>query len=73
MARHTTTLNSSLWAEPKPADEISETEISDPLKEQFRILNRPKPSDIQPGKQCSDPYICEFYDHCDAELRHPSM
>lgn len=33
-------------AEVKPGDAVSETEISDRLKEQFRILNRSKPPDI---------------------------
>src|SRR5271156_6680615 len=55
-------------AELKPKDSISEVEISDRLKEQFRILNRHKPPDIKPGKQCKDPVLCEFYDHCNPEL-----
>jgi predicted RecB family nuclease len=55
-------------AEIRPGDAVSETEISDRLKEQFRILNRSKPPDIKPGAQCEDPYICEFYDQCNPEL-----
>ena len=55
-------------AEVKPGDAVSETEISDRLKEQFRILNKPKPPDIKPGEQCEDPYRCEFYDQCNPEL-----
>lgn len=55
-------------AEVKPKDAVSESEISDRLKEQFRILNRNKPPDIKPGKQCEDPFLCEFYDHCNPEL-----
>jgi hypothetical protein len=55
-------------AEVKPKDAISESEISDRLEEQFRILNRNKPPDIKPGDQCEDPYRCEFYDHCIPEL-----
>ncbi len=55
-------------AEVKPKDAIDDREISDRLKEQFRILNRDKPPDIKPGKQCEDPFLCEFYDHCNPEL-----
>ena len=55
-------------AEVNPEDVVSEDEISDRLKEQFRILNRNKPPDIKPGEQCKDPYRCEFYDHCNPEL-----
>jgi hypothetical protein len=55
-------------AEVKPEDAVSETEISDRLKEQFRILNRSKPPDIKPGAQCENPYRCEFYDQCNPGL-----
>ena len=55
-------------ADLKPKDAVSDSEISDRLKEQFRILNRHKPPDIKPGKQCEDPVLCEFYDHCNPEL-----
>jgi len=55
-------------ADLKPKDTVSESEISDRLKEQFRILNRDEPPDIKPGKQCEDPVLCEFYDHCNPEL-----
>jgi predicted RecB family nuclease len=53
---------------PKREDLVSEIEITDRLKEQFKILNKPTPPDIRPGKQCKDPYECEFYDHCNPEL-----
>lgn len=53
---------------PKREEEISGTEISDRLKEQFRILKKAKPPDIKSGKQCVDPYRCEFYDHCNPKL-----
>jgi hypothetical protein len=55
-------------AEVKAKDAVSEYEISDRLKEQFRILNQSKPPDIKPGKQCEDPVLCEFYDYCNPEL-----
>jgi hypothetical protein len=52
----------------KPEDAISQDEISDRFKEQFRILNRHKPRDVKAGKQCEDPVRCEFYDQCNTEL-----
>jgi predicted RecB family nuclease len=55
-------------ADVKQKDAVSEIEISDRLNEQFRILNKPKAPDIKPGKQCKEPYVCEFYDHCNPEL-----
>jgi len=54
--------------EPRREEEISETEISDRLKDQFRILQKSKPPDITPGRQCANPYRCEFYDQCNPEL-----
>jgi predicted RecB family nuclease len=55
-------------AELKAKDAVGESEISDRLKEQFRILNRNKPPDIKPGKHCKNPVLCEFYEHCNPEL-----
>jgi hypothetical protein len=55
-------------AEIKSQDAVGEAEISDRLKEQFRILNHPRSPDIQPGRQCEDPVLCEFYDHCNPDL-----
>jgi predicted RecB family nuclease len=53
---------------PKREDLVSGTEITERLKEQFKILKKPTPPDIKPGRQCKDPYECEFYDHCNPEL-----
>jgi len=55
-------------AEPKPEDTVSDAEISERLKEQFRILNQPRPPDIRPGAQCEHPVVCEFYDHCNPRV-----
>ena len=52
----------------KSDDAISDGEVSDRLKEQFRILNRKTPPDIAPGSQCSNPFLCEFFNHCNPEL-----
>lgn len=49
-------------------DAVSEEEIADRLEEQFRILNRDKPPDIRPGRHCSNPVQCEFFDHCNPEI-----
>jgi hypothetical protein len=34
------------------------------LRSQFTVLSMPKAPDIAPGRQCSDPVTCEFYDRC---------
>ena len=38
------------------------------LRAQRRALTRDEPPDIEPGPQCSDPYQCEFFEHCNPEL-----
>jgi hypothetical protein len=50
------------------ANAVGDTEVSDRLEEQFKILNRDKPPDIKPGKHCSSPVQCEFFDHCNPEI-----
>jgi predicted RecB family nuclease len=57
-----------IQAEVKPEDAISDVEMSDRLKEQFQILNKPEPPDILPGSHCEEPVLCEFYGHCNPEL-----
>ncbi|MGA8149584.1 MAG: DUF2779 domain-containing protein [Terriglobales bacterium] len=34
------------------------------LRAQFAVLNMPKAPDIAPGRHCTDPVTCEFYDRC---------
>jgi len=34
------------------------------LRSQFTVLSMPKAPDIAPGRQCSDPVTCEFFDRC---------
>jgi len=34
------------------------------LRAQFAILNMSNAPDIRPGKHCSSPVTCEFFDHC---------
>jgi predicted RecB family nuclease len=57
-----------IQAEVKSEDAIDDLEISDRLKEQFHVLNKPNPPDILPGKHCEEPVLCEFYGHCNPEL-----
>jgi hypothetical protein len=39
-------------------------EITAQLRSEFRILAMPEAPDIAAGPQCSDPFTCEFFDHC---------
>lgn len=34
------------------------------LRSQFAVLSMPAAPDIAPGRHCTDPVTCEFYDHC---------
>lgn len=34
------------------------------LRSEFTILSKPEPPPIAPGRQCTYPITCEFYDHC---------
>ncbi|MBZ5661764.1 MAG: DUF2779 domain-containing protein [Acidobacteriia bacterium] len=47
---------------------VSDAEISNRLDDQFRILGQPSPPDVKPGRQCTDPVECEFYNHCNPGL-----
>jgi predicted RecB family nuclease len=38
------------------------------LRSQFRILGNAEAPDIAPGKHCTDPVTCEFYDRCNPPL-----
>jgi predicted RecB family nuclease len=38
------------------------------LRSQFHVLAMPEAPQIPAGRQCSDPYTCEFFDHCNAPL-----
>jgi predicted RecB family nuclease len=43
-------------------------QLTSQLRSQFRILAMPKAPDISPGKHCTDPVTCEFYDRCNPPL-----
>ena len=34
------------------------------LRSEFAVLGMAQPPDIKPGKHCTDPVTCEFFDHC---------
>ena len=39
-------------------------DVRELIREQRRMLAQAQPPDIEPGRQCSNPFTCEFYDHC---------
>jgi Domain of unknown function(DUF2779) len=38
------------------------------IRQQRTVLSQSAPPEIEPGPQCKDPVLCEFYDHCNPEL-----
>ena len=47
---------------------IGDAEISSRVESQLRVLGQPAPPDVEPGRQCTEPVLCEFYDHCNPDL-----
>ena len=45
-----------------------EQEVKDLIREERKVLARATPPDIEPGSQCTSPFTCEFYDHCNKPL-----
>lgn len=45
-----------------------EQEVKDLIREERKVLARAKPPGIDPGRQCTSPFTCEFYDHCNKPL-----
>jgi predicted RecB family nuclease len=43
-------------------------EVSIQLRSEFRILAMPEAPQIPAGRQCNDPFTCEFFDHCNPPL-----
>src|SRR5437879_3804247 len=39
-------------------------ELTVQLRSEFRVLAMPEAPNIPAGRQCSDPFTCEFFDHC---------
>ncbi|MGA2610709.1 MAG: DUF2779 domain-containing protein [Terriglobia bacterium] len=52
------------------SDEIAALtkDVRELIREQRRMLAEAQPPDIEPGRQCSSPFTCEFYDHCNKPL-----
>jgi len=45
-----------------------EQKVKDLLREEWKVLARAKPPDIEPGSHCTNPFTCEFYDVCNKPL-----
>jgi predicted RecB family nuclease len=45
-----------------------QAELTDQLRSEFRILAMPDAPNIPAGRQCSDPFVCEFFDHCNPPI-----
>jgi predicted RecB family nuclease len=43
-------------------------EVKDLILEERKVLASGMPPDIKPGRQCTSPFTCEFYDHCNEPL-----
>jgi predicted RecB family nuclease len=41
-----------------------EQKVKDLVREEWKVLARAKPPDIEPGNHCTNPFTCEFYDVC---------
>jgi predicted RecB family nuclease len=45
-----------------------QSELTVQLREEFRILAMPEAPNIPAGRQCRDPFTCEFFDRCNPPL-----
>jgi predicted RecB family nuclease len=43
-------------------------EIPSMLAEQKGMLVAPDPPEVLPSRHCTNPYVCEFWDHCTADM-----
>ena len=48
--------------------ESLQPELTVQLHSEFRILAMPEAPNISAGRQCSDPFTCEFFDHCNPPI-----
>jgi hypothetical protein len=46
-----------------------DTDLAALVKAQRKALAQATPPDIAPGAQCTDPYPCEFFSHCNPSRR----
>jgi len=42
--------------------------MRDLLREEWKVLAKGKPPDIEPGNHCTKPFTCEFYNFCNKLL-----
>jgi predicted RecB family nuclease len=45
-----------------------EQEVKDLLREEWKVLAKAKPPDIEPGSHCTHPFDCVFFDLCNKPL-----
>ncbi len=57
-----------VMAEVPQEQTIGDAEISSRVENQLRVLGQPAAPDVEPGTQCTEPVLCEFYDHCNPDL-----
>ncbi len=43
-------------------------ELTVQLRSEFRVLAMPEAPNIPAGRQCSEPFTCEFFDHCNPPI-----
>ena len=43
-------------------------DVRELIREQRKMLAQAQPPDIEAGRQCTDPWTCEFYDVCNKQL-----
>jgi predicted RecB family nuclease len=48
--------------------ESLQPELTVQLRSEFRVLAMPEAPNIPAGRQCSDPFTCEFFDHCNPPI-----
>ena len=46
----------------------AQAQVGVQLRSEFRVLAMPEAPDIPAGRQCTDPFTCEFFDHCNPPL-----
>jgi len=45
-----------------------QAELTVQLRSEFRVLAMPKAPNIPAGRQCSNPFTCEFFEHCNPPI-----
>jgi predicted RecB family nuclease len=45
-----------------------QSELTAQLRSEFRVLGMPEAPNIPAGRHCSNPFTCEFFDHCNPSI-----